>query len=44
MRKLFTIGFALLFAGLANNTVGFVGIVVLTIASGWVLTDLAWKI
>lgn len=44
MRKLFTLGFALLFAGLVNNTIGFVGIIILTLASGWVLTDLAGKI
>ena len=44
MRKLFTLGFILLFAGLVNNTIGFVGIIILTIASCWVLTDLAGKI
>lgn len=44
MRKLFVLGFILLFAGLANNTIGFVGIIILTIASGWALVDLAGKI
>lgn len=44
MRKLFVLGFSLLFAGLFNDTIGLVGIIILTIASGWVLTDLAGKI
>lgn len=44
MRKLFTLGFILLFAGLVNNTISLVGIIILTIASGWVLIDLAGKV
>lgn len=44
MRGAFTIGSVLLFAGLVNNTIGFVGITILAIASGWVLVDLAGKV
>lgn len=44
MKAMFVLGFSLLFAGLANNTLGFVGIIILTIASGWAMIDLAGKI
>ena len=44
MREAFTIGSVLLFAGLFNNNVGFVGIIILTMASGWALVDLAGKV
>ena len=44
MRGAFAIGLVLLFAGLADNILGFVGIIILTLASGWVLVDLSGKV